>query len=171
MAKKYKLKVKNDKNAKLKMKIAYYLNLGLDLNEAGKLADISTGTMNLLRCDFEFEEFVQKCLAENKSIHLENIQKAGKDGYWQASAWYLERKFPNEFGKRDLVRNEYIIKVQTLQSTLIKILNDELKDYPQLKYRIVNAIRNYEYSGETAMDHSFHPKQLEHQIVDVGDNI
>ncbi len=36
--------------------------------------------------------------------HLLNIQTAGNNGNWQASAWILERKYPNKFGKREHIK-------------------------------------------------------------------
>jgi len=34
------------------------------------------------------------------------IQKAAQDGNWQAAAWWLERKFPAEWGRIDRVQAE-----------------------------------------------------------------
>lgn len=42
---------------------------------------------------------VSKAKAERKAFHLNNIVKAARDGTWQASAWYLERAYPQEYGK------------------------------------------------------------------------
>ena len=41
--------------------------------------------------------------AESVAIisNLANIKKAGQDGSWQASAWLLERKYPDKFARRD----------------------------------------------------------------------
>ena len=43
--------------------------------------------------------------AESEAImrRLARIENAGKDGSWQADAWYLERKYPDKFGRRDRV--------------------------------------------------------------------
>ena len=43
--------------------------------------------------------------AESEAImrRLARIENAGKDGSWQADAWYLERKYPDKFGGRDRV--------------------------------------------------------------------
>lgn len=172
MAKKLNLKSivgnGNSKQVAMKARLAHYLKLGLTLDEACKLADCSRASLNTLRCDLQFDDFVSRCLAENKAKHLANIDAAGNSGYWQASAWYLERKFPNEFGKKDIVRHEYQIKLQTLQSILVKIINEEISD-PQLRFQIANRLRNYEFDGSEAMDHSFKPKLLEDNsnVVDV----
>lgn len=41
--------------------------------------------------------------AESEAImrRLARIENAGKEGSWQADAWYLERKYPDKFGRRD----------------------------------------------------------------------
>ncbi|MDK2946097.1 MAG: hypothetical protein PWQ85_869 [Geotoga sp.] len=41
--------------------------------------------------------------AESKSMirHLSNIVKASQEGNWQASAWILERRFPELWGRKD----------------------------------------------------------------------
>ena len=35
--------------------------------------------------------------------NLFNIQNASNNGTWQASAWLLERKYPDKYGKKDTV--------------------------------------------------------------------
>jgi len=39
---------------------------------------------------------------------LMRIQKAGQEGVWQASAWFLERSFPERWAKRDTARVELV---------------------------------------------------------------
>ncbi len=48
----------------------------------------------------EFFESIKKAEADAIDRNLSIIQKAGN---WQASAWYLERKYPEQWGKRDNV--------------------------------------------------------------------
>jgi hypothetical protein len=58
--------------------------------------------LNTAKRDPEFAE--RLAMAENVAefIHLENINKAGKEmKYWRASAWMLERIDPDRFGKSD----------------------------------------------------------------------
>lgn len=42
---------------------------------------------------------VTKAKAMRKAFHLQNIVKASRGGNWQASAWYLERAYPQEYGR------------------------------------------------------------------------
>ncbi len=49
----------------------------------------------------EFRETIDGAKARLKTELLANIRKAGRDGKWQADAWILERKFPDEFARVD----------------------------------------------------------------------
>lgn len=56
----------------------------------------------------EFLESVKKAREHSKAHHLGVIRKAGEGDdknrpQWQASAWYLERMFPDEFGRTQRV--------------------------------------------------------------------
>ncbi len=45
----------------------------------------------------EFSEAIKKATIQFKRVHLSKI---AADESWQASAWILERRFPDEYGKR-----------------------------------------------------------------------
>jgi len=47
---------------------------------------------------------VEKANAENVMRRLGRIDKASVEGKWQADAWFLERRFPEEFGRVDRVK-------------------------------------------------------------------
>lgn len=65
-------------------------------------AGISKETfLRWLREDHDFRAAVEKAEGSADALHLANIQRAAIDGTWQASAWYLERKHPEEWGKQD----------------------------------------------------------------------
>lgn len=46
---------------------------------------------------------LKKAETERKLWHLQQIQRAAEKGKWQASAWYLERKYYNEYGQAQRV--------------------------------------------------------------------
>jgi hypothetical protein len=52
----------------------------------------------------EFAELVQKAETHAKLSRVERITKAGQRGTWQADAWMLERKYPQEFAQRLVVQ-------------------------------------------------------------------
>jgi len=161
----------SDKRDKLKNKLSYYLIKGLTLEEAILLSGTSKEAVNRLRDDEDFDEFLQLCLAKNKEEHLDIIRECALNGQVNVSQWYLERKYPEEFGKRDIIKHEFTLKIQTLQKVLVGILNEELKDHPHIKYKVVNRLRNYEWDGKDwGGDKSYNPKLIEHNVYDIEDD-
>lgn len=56
-------------------------------------------------CDYisrlrDFAETVNTAAGAAKVISLQAVRKAGDAGQWQAHAWYLERRYPAEYGRR-----------------------------------------------------------------------
>jgi len=47
---------------------------------------------------FHFFQYVMRAREEAKAGHVAVISKAGKEGDWRASAWWLARQFRDEFG-------------------------------------------------------------------------
>lgn len=139
---KNKIKLKQEQ---MKAKLANYLIRGIDLEDACKLAGCGRELLGVLRSDFEFEDFVQKCYAENESSYLEAIEKASKLGYWQAAAWFLERRFPDKYARRDIIKHEYEIKLNTFKEVILKVIGEVA---PEIKHKIIYALRNYQYNGE-----------------------
>lgn len=45
---------------------------------------------------------LKKADARRKLWHLRKIQQASENGAWQASAWYLERRYPREYAKPEV---------------------------------------------------------------------
>lgn len=53
--------------------------------------------------DREFRERLEKATAEAQALCVKLIRSAAKQGNWQASAWLLERRHPEEWGRHDRV--------------------------------------------------------------------
>lgn len=153
----------------LKAQLARYLTVGLTLEEASKLVGAKSRLIGSLRSDPEFEEFIQKCTIENKTKYVEAIRLASDNGYWQAAAWYLERKFPEEFAKKDIVKHQYEVKLMTFQNVVLNVI--EAID-PKLRMEVLRRLKDYEWNGEGAMDQSFHclpaPKE-DDEIIDMNE--
>ena len=65
----------------------------------------------------KFYEAIQKAEAEAIIRNLLIIQKEAKNGNWQAAAWFLERKAPEEWGRKDKATistegNGLVIKIE-----------------------------------------------------------
>jgi hypothetical protein len=123
-----------------KAKLAMYMKQGLDIKDAAKLCNINDYQLGLLRSDPEFEELIEYCGANCEFTHLKNIEEAGTMGAWQASAWVLERKFPDKYGKRDTIKHEYEVKLMSFQKVVLNVIN-ELD--PNIRQIIMQKLRNY----------------------------
>ena len=162
-----------------KAKVALYMARGLDIKDACTLAKCSDASLKALRSDPRFEQFVQECIANTESEYLSSVQAAAQMGEWQAASWFLERRYPDKYGKRDIVRHEYIVKLETFQKVVLKVINEA---DPYLKLKIVKELRNYNFDGADLMDHAFIPTPeskmlpdphiipLDEDIIDIGSN-
>ncbi|MDY0314143.1 MAG: hypothetical protein RBR32_03615 [Bacteroidales bacterium] len=146
----------------MKSKLAYYLCRGIDLKDACYLAKCSKRTLDNLRNDVDFDDFVQECIARSEEFHVSNINECAMDD-WKASAWFLERRFPDKYGKKDQIRHEYTLKINTFQKVVFEIL-DELD--PKLKFQILQRMRTYEYNGDHIADRQIKPIQIEENTSD-----
>lgn len=62
---------------------------------------LAKGEANKAGLYVEFVEAIKKAEAEAEQAHVGVIKDAANSGTWQASAWYLERKHPERWAKRD----------------------------------------------------------------------
>lgn len=67
----------------------------------GGISDVTFATW--LRRHLEFFEAVKEAEAKAEAAHVKNIVMASNSGVWTASAWWLERRRPNAWGKVDRV--------------------------------------------------------------------
>lgn len=54
----------------------------------------------------QFRQAVIVANAECQDVQLTRINRAASIGTWQAAAWILERRFPEEWGRKDKVQHE-----------------------------------------------------------------
>jgi len=89
-------------------KLVQALSLGATRRAACEYAGISTETLRdwLLRPGAAFSALsaaLKEAEAKSTIGALAKIQKAATDGQWQAAAWLLERRHPEEYGRRQVV--------------------------------------------------------------------
>jgi len=146
MARKSRLKLnveRNDLNRK-KTKLAYYLNKGLSIKDSCTLTNTTAYTLALLRSDPEFDHFVTQSDINYEVELLDIIKDAGECGDWRAVAWILEKKYPEKYGKKDIIKHEYQIKFQNFQRVILEIVN---ASSPELKRIIVQKLRDIDTSS------------------------
>jgi hypothetical protein len=157
MAKRLNLQVESDDNV-IKQKnqvpspdfltkelLCAYMQKGLAIDDAAKLCGISAYMLSVYRSDPEFEDYVQECSVRCEDSNLENIKDAGDAGIWNASAWILERRFPDKYAKKDTVRHEYDIKLDTVIKVIFKAVN-ALE--PLIRQSFLQKLRELDVDGE-----------------------
>jgi hypothetical protein len=98
--------------------ICGYIDGGLGRVDACIMADVSYETFTVWMNNSEFSDAIKKAEVGNKKFHIEIIKKAA-DKTWQAAAWWLERKWKDEFAQR----NEWTGK----EGKELKLYSDEQK--------------------------------------------
>lgn len=83
--------------------ILNHVKSGLTVKDACALAGVGQRTFYTWRRERPaISAALKKAETEAKSFHIRNIREHSCQD-WKASAWYLERKYPNEWGKRMVV--------------------------------------------------------------------
>ena len=96
----------------IQKEIGNNITLGMPLKFAAEAAGITEATFyNWMNVGgkstkgkfFEFFEYIKECQSKAVQLHLKLITKAATEGSWQASAWILERRHPEEFGRKERI--------------------------------------------------------------------
>jgi len=85
----------------------------IDWRQHGE-SDINEGIDSIYS---QLSEEVKKAESEAILMRLKNIHNASKES-WQAAAWFLERKYHNEFGRKDRHQIEGAVQIETVLSAL-----------------------------------------------------
>ena len=125
--------------------LADYLREGLYMREACALAGVSRDSVyswlkqgtkdrkeGIESPEAAFSDIVKRAMAEAEADAVKRVRAAGAmPQFWQAEAWFLERRYPDKYGKRDRVALEHSgqmgIGVATVDKPLSERLNDEDK--------------------------------------------
>lgn len=167
MPKRKKLQAKNGNGLldnDIKARFCMYMEKGLDVEDAAKLCDISPYKLSALRKDVAFEEMIEQCQIKCELGHIENVRDAANAGLWQASTWYLERRYPNKYGKKDLIKHEYELKLNSLMGVIFKAIN-ELE--PHVRQAVMQKLREIDIDTEVVNMHQ--TKNLEYVPVESAD--
>jgi len=70
------------------------------LHHAALAGGINYDTLNEWRKKYsDFSDAIKKAEGECVVMRLARINKAGQEGTWQADAWTLERRYPQDYGR------------------------------------------------------------------------
>lgn len=85
-----------------KRSVLAILTVGCSRKTAAKYIGFSYQTLlREIRASETFQAEVQKAEEESEVFYLNRIRTAaGKDQYWRAAAWALERRFPNRYAAK-----------------------------------------------------------------------
>jgi len=75
---------------------------------------------------------VKKAEAEAIAMRLKNIHNASQES-WQAAAWFLERKYHQEFGKKD--RSERFIEGMSLREFMAMLPDDTVEEIKKMIFK------------------------------------
>jgi transposase len=83
-------------------KTTFYEWLERGRKEAARLAASSRAKPKDSETPFaEFADAIQKAQADAETRNVALIAKAAQDGTWTAAAWWLERKYPERWGRKE----------------------------------------------------------------------
>lgn len=131
-------------NPTIQKQIGDNITLGMPLKFAAEAAGISEVTfynwMNRGESEskgqfFEFHEYIKECQSKAVQLHLKLITKAATEGAWQASAWILERRHPEEFGRKDkldMKSENKNLNVNVDENTDFKKIKEQMKLYESI---------------------------------------
>jgi hypothetical protein len=112
-----------------KHKICLYLSTGCDRETAAKLTHCAHWDMHyaMLR-DTNFAADVRRAEGASELVHVRNVQNAAQDvKNWRASVWWLERRSPERYGKRD-ANTVTTRHLKAFVAQLVSVVVEELPD-------------------------------------------
>jgi len=112
---------------------------GVPVTHAARAAGVHRSTLSAWRADnSDIRDRLEKAEAEAVQFHVAIVRKAAIEGVWTASAWWLERTHPAEFGKR----------LRTDQSVTVR---DEAADLASFTAAVEEAIPDETTRKEVAV--------------------
>jgi hypothetical protein len=112
---------------------------GLTEEQACEMAGVNYGTYAqwLLKYPL-FKEFIRRIKAQVEHDALAYIQEAMAGGTWSAAAWFLERKWPQRYGKRDVLKQQiYHVHLEFVR-VVLDIVNDQ---DPAIRAKILGELK------------------------------
>jgi hypothetical protein len=86
---------------------------------------------------FEFSQHINKCNAEGALKLLQRLNEASEAGNCQACMWILERRFPEEFGRRLYRKTNVVSKNQNDTVEIIVQNTDKIRKQIMDKFSLV----------------------------------
>lgn len=75
----------------------------------------------------DFSDAIKRAEADAEVRHVANIARAAQEGTWTASAWWLERRHPQDWGRKDRVEHSGDAERPIVVRTITAVLPAELE--------------------------------------------
>ncbi len=113
--------------------IVAILSMGCTRRAAANYVGCAPSTIRrTARRDDNFARQLRHAESQSEVRHVKNINTAAEEArYWRASAWVLERKFPDEYG----VRGPDVITVEQILLLLTRFAEIVAEEVPEEKTR------------------------------------
>jgi len=72
-----------------------------------------------------FKEFIRRIKAQVEHDALLYVKEAMQGGTWSAAAWFLERKWPQRYGKRDVLKQQIYHVHMEFVRVVLDIVNNQ----------------------------------------------
>lgn len=124
-------------------------SVGCDRETAAKYVGCSLQQLNATAYgDPAFAEQMRRAEAGCELAHMRNIQQASRDErHWRASVWWLERRLPERYARRDagaVGRRDLASFLAKLSADLAGLLRD-----PEDRSRVLDTLKQ---AGESLSD-------------------
>jgi len=116
-----------------KREILAILSVGCSRRSAASYVGCAVSTIqNTADRDAKFAEKLRRAEHQAEIAYLKNIQKAArKEQYWRAAAWALERRNPQEYGRR----SPDVITLDQIRLILVEFAKIVVCEVPVPVYR------------------------------------
>jgi hypothetical protein len=95
------------------------LREGNTRSASAALGGIDVGTLVSWERRFsDFSAHVKEAEAAAERMHVGNIKRAAFSGNWQASAWWLERRRPDDWGRKDRLEVVSLVRQMAAEAGL-----------------------------------------------------
>jgi hypothetical protein len=130
----------------IQQRIGDNISLGLTYSLAAEAAGITYKTFNEYmnrgkteksRKYHQFYNFIQKCNADGARKLLERLNDSANAGNCQVCMWILERRFPDEFGRRVYKKTNVVSENLNQNVEIIMKDGDEVRKEILMKFNLV----------------------------------
>lgn len=131
----------DDFNEVAERRILESVREGSTLQMAARSAGISPRTLRRWRDRYpDFDRKVQRAKAEAGERALGVIQEAADKGDWRAASWWLEKRFPEQYGETDDLPEEEVREFTEAVRSTIRECFDECDTADELILEIGKAL-------------------------------